>query len=169
MYLFNYYFLQWHADTNKLLKFTNLHDLSAFGNCLHFLHCTNTTLGFLYRNVLICCQRISAYLRAKKRKVSASSIFSSEVLIAWTLVEVGALSQLTPQSWTSLLSDSAAQAFFFFLLCPKNCCARAAMWKILSLGIQGGASDLTVGCSAIFIKVNGGERKKGKRLSVLMQ
>lgn len=63
MHLFNYYYLQWHTDTNNLWKFTNLHDLSAFGIHPHYTHGTNTTLGLSLQK---CVNLLSKHLRTPR-------------------------------------------------------------------------------------------------------
>lgn len=157
MYLFNYYYLQWHTDTNKLLKFTNLHDLSAFGNYLHYMHGTNTTLGFLYRNVLTFCQRISAYLRAKKRSLSFLRL---QFRSPYTLNPCGRVLSLSRLLSLEQPYVQITHTGFFFVIVPRELLSSGSHVEDFFLGIQGGTSDLSVGCSAIFIKVVARGRKE---------
>lgn len=164
MHLFNYYYLQWHTDTNNLWKFTNLHDLSAFGIHPHYTHGTNTTLGLSLQK---CVNLLSKHLRTPR---SQSCSFLKLQLKCpdypeplWKLVH----------SLSSLLS--LAQPYFqvaqhrhFFVIMPPKL---LSYWGHVEnfLRIQGGASDITVGCSASSIKITSGKRKKRKHLAVLMQ
>lgn len=104
MQWFNYY-IQWQTDTNNLLWFTNLHDLSAFGNHLCCTYGTNKTPGlFLQKRIDLLSESKKSLNTSwsQKKDVSTSSNVSSEAL----KFHEPLVSLLSPSSLSSLARPS---------------------------------------------------------------
>lgn len=142
MHQFNYCYLQWYTDTNNLLQFTNLHDLSAFGNYLYYIYGTK---------------------KRQEKKISSSSNFTSEALIPMNTCE----SYHCPRSLHLAWPYCHNMQHGHFSDCGPILLQTPVLGQPFRrlLGIRTGGeegSNLTAGCSASSIKTNREKRKRGK-------